>query len=93
MAAVEVRNEYDEYKMYMCRKMVSTSGISTENIPESTEHKHEEDMEELTESTSIGRQRLSCRGIGITHDKDVVNAIGTRAERILENSARPEDNF
>ncbi len=47
----------------------------------------------LTNSTGVGRQSLSRRSVSITHNQDVVKSISTRAEGILEDTARPQDNL
>jgi hypothetical protein len=47
----------------------------------------------LTNSPSISRKRLPTRSISIAHDQNIINAIRTRAEGILENSAGSQDDF
>jgi hypothetical protein len=43
--------------------------------------------------TSVSGKSLSSRSVSITHDQNVVNTIGTRAEGILENSAGSQNNL
>mmetsp|Transcript_6936 Transcript_6936/g.10527 ORF Transcript_6936/g.10527 Transcript_6936/m.10527 type:complete len:204 (+) Transcript_6936:944-1555(+) len=43
--------------------------------------------------TGVGRKRISCRCVSITHNKNVVNTIITWAERISENTAWVQDHL
>lgn len=47
----------------------------------------------LTNSTSVGRQRLSSRSVSIAHNQNVISSIRTGAEGILENTAWPQNNL
>lgn len=50
-------------------------------------------ISKLTNSPSIGRQRLSRGSISITHNQNIIHAISSGAEGILENPARPQNDL
>ena len=60
--------------------MICTQSQMTHNSP-------------LTNSPSIGRQRLSSGSVSIAHNQNVINAIRPRPEGILENPTRSQDNL
>jgi hypothetical protein len=47
----------------------------------------------LTDGTGVAGEGFSGRSPGIAHDQDVGSAVLTRAEGILENTARFENDF
>ena len=47
----------------------------------------------LTNSTSVGRKWHSSRCTSIAHDQDIAQFIVTRTERVLENTARFQNNL
>ena len=50
-------------------------------------------MNPLTDRSGVGWEGFTSRGVRVAHDENIVDAIGTRAERIAENALWLEDDL